>query len=117
MNDINKQHKETNNRICLQSGSYTGEQIKTILNHELKQVLPDDLYKSIVVNYSPYNGKIYFSITWQLNHIIIKEVKLCFDYIEPCQATYNSDCSGVPCSSFLYARVLPLKMFELVQMY
>jgi len=99
--DMGVQHKETNNRICIQSGSYTGEQIKTILNQELKQVLPDDLYKSIVVNYSPYNGKIYFSITWHLTPITIKEVKLCFDYIEPCQATYNPDCSGVPCSSFL----------------
>lgn len=95
------QQKETNNRICIESGSYTGEQIKTILNQQLKQVLPDDLYKSIVVNYSPYNGKIYFSITWNLNKINIKEVKFCFDYIEPCQATYNPDCSGVPCSSFL----------------
>ena len=99
--DIGVQNKETNNRICIQSGSYTGEQIKTILNQELKQVLPDDLYKSIVVNYSPYNGKIYFSITWNLNTITIKEVKFCFDYIEPCQATYKQDCSGVPCSSFL----------------
>ena len=98
--DMNGHDKETNNRICIQSGSYTGEQIKTILNNELKQVLPDDLYKSIVVNYSPYNGKIYFSITWNLNTITIKEVKFCFDYIEPCQAT-NPDCSGVPCSSFL----------------
>ena len=99
--DMDAKHKETNNRICIQSGTYTGEQIKTILNQQLKQVLPDDLYKSIVVNYLPYNGKINFSITWHLEPITIKEVKICFDYIEPCQATYNPDCSGVPCSSFL----------------
>lgn len=93
--------KETSNRICIQSGNYTGEQIKTILNNEFKQVLPDNLYESIIVNYSSYNHKIYFSINWNLTLITIKEVKFCFNYIEPCQATYNSDCSGQPCSNFL----------------
>tara|TARA_R110002073_G_scaffold7404_2_gene42019 strand:+ start:4479 stop:5807 length:1329 start_codon:yes stop_codon:yes gene_type:complete len=98
------QHKETNNRICIQSGSYSGEQMKKILNDELKQVLPSVLQDLILVKYTPTTGKIYFEITWTsliLAGVKIDEIKFCFDYIEPCQATSKSDCSGVPCSSFL----------------
>ena len=96
--------KEINKRVCIQSGSYSGEQMKKILNDELKQVLPPVLHDLIHVKYEPTTGKIYFEITWTIStvpHVTIDKIKFCFDYIEPCQATSKSDCSGVPCSSFL----------------
>jgi hypothetical protein len=101
----NQGQQEINKRVCIQSGSYSGEQIIKILNHELKQVLPKDLHDLIEVKYASTAGKIYFEITWEksIHHstVTIHEIKFCFDYIEPCQATSNLDCSGIPCSSFL----------------
>jgi hypothetical protein len=97
--------QELNERVCIQSGSYSGEQIVKILNYELKQVLPKELHDLIEVKYASTAGKIYFEITWENSNlnppVTIHEIKFCFDYIEPCQATSNLDCSGTPCSSFL----------------
>lgn len=86
-------------RIFIPSGSYAGTQIKDEINKELNNLISALSINGDINIYTEYNtitGKINFTIEWKTN--IIKEVIICFEYIEPCKGII--DCSGIAAEDF-----------------